>query len=173
MRIRRWVVLVASLAVLGCQPSSTGSSATAVPAAAPRMPVGAASTPAPVSDASDEARLIVQAVRLRPPLPSGVTFGGILDTSVFEAQIATMDGDIRATWRVDKAAGEPNVLAAGAYRVSVWRYTVQDNVETGARTTSPPLDPCSIDLTLGGGTLVSVVARFPSGGGPCRIATAD
>jgi hypothetical protein len=115
-----------------------------------------------------KARLIVVLVRERPPMPSGVTFGGIFDASIFLAHLTDAAGVEVASWQI----GDPKVpdllVSPDRYHLAIWQVEVTDNAETGARTTSEPFGGCSADFLLPPGTATTLTVRATRGQ-PCVI----
>jgi hypothetical protein len=133
-------------------------------------PPGTSSSPASVDTTvgSDEAEIVVRVARGRPT-PSGLDIAPILDGSTFVARLMTTSGDDVATWPLNTESGIPMRFPASTYRLVVWRIVTVDDVLTGARLTTPPLDRCSVDVELISGGVVSVTARFTSAAAPCQL----
>lgn len=115
-----------------------------------------------------KARLIVVLVRESPPRPSGVSFGGILDGTIFFARLTDATGEEVASWRIGDPTVPELLVSPDRYDLAIWRVEVTDNSETGARTTSEPFGGCSADVPLPAGTTTTLTVHATLGQ-PCLI----
>lgn len=159
------VLAAIALVAVGIPLLAGQRSATVVPSASPTTPIPTAASPAATGPSE-----LDLAVRLTPlPEPSGIVIAPAgLANAHFSAQLSASGRTIR-TWPVTQGPAAHQSFDAGSYVLTVWRYSVVDNVDTGARVTSPPQDACSIDLTLDPSTPKSLLAVFPWAAGACRL----
>ena len=161
------VLAVLAFVMVGV-PLITGQLSTAVlPSGSPSASVATSASPAATGPGE-----LDLAVRLMPlPEPSGVRIApALLANAHFTAQLSASGRAVR-TWPVTQGAAAHQSFDAGSYVLTVWRYSVVDSVDTGARVTSPPQDACSIDLTLDPSRPKSLVAVFPWAAGACQLET--
>ncbi|MHB8960805.1 MAG: hypothetical protein ACYDAN_14430 [Candidatus Limnocylindrales bacterium] len=160
--------LAVILVVLGGPLLAGQRSQTVLPSVAPPpSPSPSAATPAPTGPS-----LLTVAVIVEPkPEPSGIITTGLMPYTHFSARLVAMDGTVVSTWDVTMRQSSQQTVGSGTYRLSIWRYGVAVNVDTGANVTSAPVGECSASITLTPSEPESVVATFPYGGGPCQVTT--
>jgi hypothetical protein len=165
------VFVTAAGTLLTGRPAGPGPSALVAPSLLV-APSAVAATPAPTGLSVLAVGVVVEP---RPELPSGLITTGMVPFAHYAARLRAVDGSTVALWAPDPSDSAPTAVRveAGSYRLSLWRYNLTDNVETGARSSSPPASLCSTTVALAPSVPTRLVATFSYGGAdPCAFSVA-